>query len=247
MKFPDFIIVGAMKCGTTALWRNLNKHPEITMGRNPDDLKSTSTEIRFWNNAGPYHTWDNGIEWYKNLFSGKCCGEKCANYIDKESTMRLISEHIPDVKIILCVRNPILRAYSEFQMQLKTIPTKRNRKFNWKSSGRQNRGKYYKMIKQKILPFFHKNQIYICIQERMYDNTNKELNKLYNFLNVSEFDIKVKQISFEDRDKKLSVARKWKTDYTPINPKIYSKMQELYKKDNEKLFDFLGYEIKEWL
>jgi len=39
MKWPDFVIVGAMKCGTTVLWRNLNQHPLINMCNNPEDPK----------------------------------------------------------------------------------------------------------------------------------------------------------------------------------------------------------------
>ena len=44
MKFPDFIIIGAAKCGTTALWMNLDKHPEINMGRKG----YSSIEVHFW-------------------------------------------------------------------------------------------------------------------------------------------------------------------------------------------------------
>ena len=44
MKLPDFIIVGATKCGTTALWYNIDKHPAITMA-----MKSaTSFEMNFF-------------------------------------------------------------------------------------------------------------------------------------------------------------------------------------------------------
>ena len=123
-KFPDFIIVGAMKCGTTVMWHNMNIYPGITMGNNWEDPKKASTEIRFWNNGDPYHTWEKGLEWYKNLFNGECCGEKCANYIESIAAMKRISENIPNVKIILNVRNPVDRVYSEFNMMKKTNPAK---------------------------------------------------------------------------------------------------------------------------
>lgn len=64
MKFPDFIIIGAAKCGTTPLWFNIDKHPDITMApRRPG-----KTEMYFW---GTKNYKLKGIEWYKGKFSGK--------------------------------------------------------------------------------------------------------------------------------------------------------------------------------
>lgn len=248
-KFPDFIIIGSMKCGTTVLWRNLNKHPEITMGKNPEDPKKTSTEIRFWNNGPPHRTWNKGIEWYKSLFSGKCSGEKEAGYIYSWKTMQKIYDHIPNVKLILTIREPVDRAYSEYQMD-KTL---RFKKYNFsfeqaleKDKGYIKRGKYYELIKNNVMGLFSREQLYIVIQERMKNNTHEELNKIYKFLGVPEFHTQIQQVKFKNRDGKLNGYRTWSSSYPPLDNNVREKYLPIFRKDNEKLFDFLGYEITEW-
>ena len=162
-RLPDFIIAGFMKGGTTVLWHNMNQHPDIAMGKNWEDPKKASTEIRFFNNGGPHHTWKKkGIEWYKTIFDkdAKKVGEKSANYIESKIAMERIFTTCPKAKIILCIRNPTYRAYSEYQMQLHTSPNK------WK--GFKNivtrtklpiipKGHFYDTIKQNVLPFFSKD------------------------------------------------------------------------------------------
>ena len=59
-KLPDFIIVGAQKCGTTTLHYSLTKHPEIFM--------SNPKELNFFQEDENY---SRGIEWYSSFF-GKC-------------------------------------------------------------------------------------------------------------------------------------------------------------------------------
>ena len=77
MKLPELVIVGATKCGTTALWYNLDKHPDVTMA-----MKSrNSIEMNYW--AGTKYK--EGIEWYKKRFGNtKICGEKTAGYYIKK-------------------------------------------------------------------------------------------------------------------------------------------------------------------
>ena len=248
-KFPDFVIIGAMKCGTTVLWRNLDKHPEITMGKNWEDPKKTSTEIRFWNNGGPHHTWKKkGIGWYKSLFSGGCCGEKSANYIESKAAFQRMHQHAPATKLILCVRNPVERAYSEYNMQRHTAPRKHTQGFNKavNDAGYRKRGKYYEMLADNVLPFFPKNQIYIVIQERMYRDTVSEVNGLCDFLGVGHIEMDVQDISFKDRDGQTDSFRRWKTGYTEMSQKSRRVLVDYYVEPNRKLFDFLGHEIEEW-
>lgn len=248
-KFPDFIIIGSMKCGTTVLWRNLNKHPYIRMGKNPEDPKKTSTEIRFWNNGPPYRTWGKGIEWYKNLFSGECSGEKEAGYVYSKKTMQKIYDYIPDVKLILTIREPIDRAYSEYQMDKILRFKKCNLSFEKavaKDKGYIERGKYHELIKNNVLGLFSKKQLYMVVQEKMKENTDVELNKIYEFLGVSEFHADIQKVKFSKRDKSMSGYRKWESSYPPLNNKIRGKMLSIFKEENEKLFEFLGYRILEW-
>ena len=254
MKFPDFIIIGAMKCGTTVLWHNLNKHPGINMCKNWEDPKSASTEIRFWNNGLPYKTWEKGIDWYKSLFSGECCGEKSANYIEEFSTMKRMSKYLPNIKLILNIRNPIDRAYSEYQMQYGKV----KQAFNVDMANKKGylyRGCYYKQLINNVLPFFSKNNLYIIIQERMKEDTDNELNSLYNFLGVDTYRLGVEETTAEIatnrnldlvKDGAIKSYKVWDTKYEPLSANIRKELAEYYKIHNDNLFELLGYTIKEW-
>ncbi len=254
MKFPDFVIIGAMKCGTTVLWHNLNKHPGINMCKNWEDPKIASTEIRFWNNGDPHRTWDKGIDWYKNLFSGSCCGEKSANYIEEFTTMRRLYEHVPSVKLILNIRNPVDRAYSEYQMQRHRL----SKSFDMSLAGQRGylyRGLYYLQIMNNIMPFFLKENLHIVIQERMKTDTNGELNKVCDFLGVDHYDLEVKETTAEiatnrsldlNEDGKVKSYKVWSSKYELLDPEMRESLVKYYKDHNEKLFEFLGNGIKEW-
>lgn len=249
-KFPEFVIVGSMKCGTTVLWRNLDSHPDIFMGKNLEDPKKTSTEIRFWNNGGPHHTWKKkGVEWYKQIFNqDKCSGEKSANYIDSPEAFKRMKIHCPGVKIILCIRNPTERFYSEYQMQRDTAPKKHTKGFDasLKDKGYYKRGCYYEALYNNVLSLFPKDQIYLVIQERMYEDTQGELGKLCEFLGVGPSPLPVQEIKFKERDKSLVTYRKWKTEYGPMSNHARKYLNNMYKGHNQNLFDFLGYRIPEW-
>lgn len=254
MKFPDFILIGAMKCGTTVLWHNLNKHPDINMCKNWEDPKVASTEIRFWNNGQPHRTWNKGIDWYKSLFGGDCCGEKSANYIEQPTTMKRMSEYVPNVKLILCIRNPIDRAYSEYQMQQHKL----SKPFDMSLANQRGylyRGLYYSQIMNNVMQFFPKENLYIVIQEWMKKYTSYELNKLYDFLEVDPYQLDVNEVSAEEAtDKRLDLNKDgevksykvWSSKYETMSLEVRNALSQYYKDHNEKLFGFLGYEIKEW-
>lgn len=246
-KFPDFIIVGPMKTGTTAMWHNLNQHPEITMGKNVDDPKKTSTEIRFWASRKPYFNFKKGFYWYKNLFNGKVCGEKDAEMIDYKDAMRSLSVHAPNTKIILSVREPSSRAYSSFQMsnRMKAKNTNFRKQFDkrvtdWK------RGLYFEQILGRILPFFPAENLFITVYEWMKKDTNKELNRIYDFLGVEEIHLNTVSQKFEERDTPITSYKNWDSGYPKMLPKDNLYIKNKYKNENNKLFDFLGYKIKEW-
>ena len=235
-----------MKCGTTAMWRNMNNHPCITMCNNVDDPKKTSTEIRFWTDSSPHYNFKKGIEWYKNLFRGECCGEKDADLIRSKEAMRLISMYIPDVKLILTVRNPVDRAFSEYNMSIGQDISKFKQIMNKRKKGFWDRGEYYDRIEKNVLPFFSSKQIFVSVFERMKADPNKELNRVYDFLGIDHIEMPVEKVKFEKRDGKVDGYRNWGSNYKPIDGDARKQLLSEYEDANNKLFNFLGYSIDEW-
>jgi hypothetical protein len=100
----DFLIIGVQKAGTMAAVKNLNKHPEIFVCREPHffDLY-----------------WDMGLDWYKNKLRStkKFIGEKTPELIYVDMCALRMKQICPDARFILMLRDPVKRAYSAWNMQ----------------------------------------------------------------------------------------------------------------------------------
>lgn len=110
MALPDFVIIGAMKCGTTTLASQLGAQPGIFM--------STPKEPNFFSDDAVYA---QGIGWYRRLFDpapdGTLRGEASTHYTKlptyPDTTTRL-SETLEDPKLIYLIRDPMARAVSHY-------------------------------------------------------------------------------------------------------------------------------------
>ena len=112
MTMPNFLIIGAMKSGTTALYYYLEQHPEIYMSpvKEPNFFSSQEQE-----NAADAVT---NIGTYQHLFRGgsgkKAIGEASHSYLYEPRAAAEIRRYVPEAKLIAILRNPIDRAYSHF-------------------------------------------------------------------------------------------------------------------------------------
>lgn len=114
---PSFIIAGVQKGGTTALSALLCTVNAVSF--------SKKKEVHFFDNSRRYsggiteyfkqfHEWDSAAT---NWLNPPVFGESTPFYIASRDACRRISETIPDVKIIVLLREPVLRAHSEYEMK----------------------------------------------------------------------------------------------------------------------------------
>ena len=250
MKFPDFIIIGSAKCGTTPLWYNMDKHPDITMA--PRSATRGKTEMYFW---GTKNYTDKGIDWYKKMFNGKVTGEKTPNYFSRKLAFIQMKKHIPDIKLIMCVRHPAERAYSNYKMNYKSGKIKGDFTYKLFLNRYAKEGRFINILKNTVLTVFDRKQLYFCIAERMKKNTVEEMNKLYDFLNLERADIERRVVSVGREPNAAAIMKKRRSETwyrvfdqypTTVDGELRKQIMDYYKKSNEELFDFLGYEIEEW-
>ena len=111
---PTFLVIGAPKCATTSLHLLLDSHPAICM--------SKVKEPRFFSHSNKYN---QGWPWYKTLFdvceNTVAVGESSTDYGLPSRYPHLIpriKHHLPHVKLIYLVRNPIRRIESEWKMKV---------------------------------------------------------------------------------------------------------------------------------
>jgi hypothetical protein len=109
---PTFFIIGQGKAGTTALFQYLSSHPSIA----PPLVK----EPHYWS---CFH--DLGPAWYESIFprlpktSGVITGEGSVTYLMSPDAPLRVKKELPHVKLIVLLREPVSRAYSEYCMDIR--------------------------------------------------------------------------------------------------------------------------------
>ena len=105
---PDFIVAGVQKGGTTFLYQEMLRHPEIR--------GSLTKEVHFFDG-----NFDKGVDWYSGMFprsspNGPVIrGEASPAYIFHPAAVRRIAETLPDPRLIIVVRDPVQRALSHYK------------------------------------------------------------------------------------------------------------------------------------
>lgn len=234
---PDFLIIGAQKCGTSALRRNLEAHEAIAMA---------TGEVHFFNRPV---NWRKGFDWYLDHFThpDKLQGEKTPDYLDNPASARRIAEHLPGAKLIVLLRDPVTRAYSHWNHMMQRIEDTSRR--GWEkvsfedaidraSRGDEpfarllDKGRYVDHL-DTYAREFPREQVFIGIQERFLQDGTRELARVFRFLGVEPLPIEPAKVHVRTYD-------------TPINPAIRQQLLEFFAPYNRRLFEWLGEGIAEW-
>jgi hypothetical protein len=117
---PDFLIIGTQRGGTTSLYKYLVQHPNLA--------HALTKELRFFD-----RNYDRGLAWYRSRFPSRryrdrirrqrgvelVTGEASPDYMFHPHAPRRVAGALPDVKLIVLLRNPVDRAYSHYWHQVK--------------------------------------------------------------------------------------------------------------------------------
>ena len=186
MRLPDFIGVGAPRCGTTWLSSLLSQHPGIYMNPN-------FKEIHFFDN-----NYERGLAWYSRFFKDqppdKVCGEFTPSYMHLENGIQRIHQMKPDAKIIVVLRDPVQRAYSHY-MQRKSF-TRGLASLESIIEGNSKQlldfGEYGRQLKE-IYGFFPREQVHVIVFEEMVSAPQACLLGLMSFLGVEPIELDLDQ------------------------------------------------------
>ena len=235
---PNFLCIGVQKAGTTSLISYFNQHPDIFMY--PEEIHFFDIE---------YH---KGIKYYESKFKSNklLIGEKTPIYCYNKNCIDRIYKHYPKIKLILILREPIQRAYSQWNMcqyrdnsyPLKNVAfidiinndLSNNNKNNFKETDILQRG-YYDIQIEYILKKFSRKNLYIGISEEIKQNKELEYSKIFKFLGVSN----IKNFNI-DLDKNIN-NYKFK-----LSKKDKQYLYRIYKPHIENLYLKLGRRIKSW-
>ena len=252
---PNFLVVGANKAGTTSLYHYLKQHPDIYLSPlkephyfskdiHPEEFSRSFAQNKLQDIAsyveGPmeeYHAgfvreWEHYTKLFKNAEGKKAIGELSTSYLYSKVAAHEIRSALGDIKIIICLRNPIQRAYSHYRMNLWTgnskAPTfmqalKDDEAHQPKVWGNAHLyvdiGKYYQQVK-RYYDEFSSDNICIIFAEDLKNETSEVVKRLYNFLGVdSNFAPDTSEIHNEVFTPKFK-ALTWMLNATGIRPFI---------------------------
>ena len=181
-RIPNVLIIGAKKCGTTALKDMLNFHPQIQA-------------------FGEIHYFDRnikkGLRWYRKFFKDADCNvpvllEKTPAYFATPRVAERVERMNDSIKLLLILRDPVTRLVSDFlhcqavgEMQNTTIQDQvflKNGKVD-KSSRLLDVSTYDRHVK-RWLYYFNKSQLHVVDGEQLITNPVAELQLIEAFLGI---------------------------------------------------------------
>lgn len=205
MVLPNFLIIGAAKSGTTALYKTIKKHPDIFMTsiKEPGFFLMDERLLRYYQGPGDNREISYIVHRLKNylaLFEGSerfsARGEASVGYLSlSEFAAPKIFSLIPAAKLIAILRHPAERAYSKYQMLVRegreklsfeqALAAEQSRiKMNWGWGWRYKANGYYHRL---LLPFyerFPREQIRVYLYEDWKNTPEKVLRDLFGYLEV---------------------------------------------------------------
>jgi len=251
-RWPNFIIVGAQKSGTTSLFRYLETHPDM--------VPPITKELSFFDKN--FH---RGPQWYRLHFPFRTddsltngtgekpfTGESSAYYLFHPLAPQRTAETLPQVKIIVVLRNPIDRAYSHYHHKLRrcqeslsfeeAIDAEAERlageeeKICANSGYRSKahilysylaRGVYLEQI-QRWQQYFSADRMLIIESSRLFKHTADTYRQVLEFLGVR---------SWQPSEFGRHFAGQYKTK---MNPATRQRLVDYFAPHNQRLYDHLG-------
>lgn len=174
----NFLIIGAAKSATTWLQQTLQADPAVSM---PDP------ELHYFSRF-----YDRGHNWYFDQFpkteGKKLIGEKSNSYLDTPVAAERVKMLLPHAKLIVQLRNPVERAYSDYCMLYRRGEVGGDIRAHLSSQGNvKNRflvgGSYYEQL-QRYRERFPESQMLVLLFEDMIARPDIQIKQVRSFLGL---------------------------------------------------------------
>src|SRR5690606_31977764 len=200
---PNFLIVGAAKCGTSSFASYLSQHPEVFM-TNPKEPRFITSQFTSFPIEGPKaneleswyaKTYEDYIKLFQNVKKEKAIGEASVdNLFFYKQAIPLIKQYFGEPKIIILLRDPVKRAFSayshlvrdereslSFEEALEKQDERRNK--NWEFLYSYIDGsRYYEQVKAYLDNF---QDVLIIKTEDLHKNPHEVFKTTFSFLDIN--------------------------------------------------------------
>lgn len=250
---PNFLIVGSMKAGTSALIRGIANHDSV--------FRAEGKEVHFFDRH-----YDKGIDWYESRFDNRggatAFGEGTPYLGNKVAMGRLLAD-LPDTRLIAILRQPADRAYSHYwhnrrrgredlsfsdaleAEEERTAPD--NTIFDYKKLGL-----YFGQLAQ-IKQSIPSEQLLILFNDDLKHEREKTLRSTWEFVDVDpdrgRLEIPERGVTkrFWRAAKNRIKGRSDDRSYPPMDFQERASLTEEFVPDILKLQELLGRDLGHWL
>ncbi|HEX3693502.1 MAG TPA: sulfotransferase domain-containing protein [Solirubrobacteraceae bacterium] len=250
---PDFLIIGAAKAGTTSLFAWLSEHPFVS--------PASKKEVHFFD-----YNYFRGTDWYRKHFPTErerslFTAERGRTFLTGEASPPYLSHHwapervaalLPEVKLLVTLRNPVDRAYSQFQMSRREkeeplesfaaavaaeedrLSGERSRMLSdsWYNSwpigcwSYLMRGRYAEQL-QRWLEFFPRERFHFLTLEQLASDPRQALAGVEQFLQLPEHEYG-------------ELPHLHSAHYDAIGAQERAALSEYFRPHNERLYELVG-------
>jgi hypothetical protein len=180
-RLPTFLVIGAMKAGTTSLYHYLRAHPQVFM--------PAVKEIAFF---AKEDVWRRGIPWYRQQFASAgpavvALGEastRYTNYPLHGGVPERIARHVPDARLLYLLRDPIERIRSHYQHRIAVGTERLPLEEALFSNPIYLDFSRYGMQIEQYLEHFSRDQLLIVTSEDLRTHRQVTMRRIYEFLDV---------------------------------------------------------------
>ena len=271
LTLPTFLIVGAMRAGTTALSGYLRDHPDVFISRRK--------ELNFFDAY-----FDRGLDWYAQWFEGAgdypAVGEATPSYMYAEEAAQRMATVLPDAKLVASLRNPVDRAYSHYWLNRARAMEKlsfadavaaepaRLASGDWAarfSRSYLDRGRYLRQL-QRLTGRYPRESLHVVVFEHLLERPEQVFGSLCRFIGVDDTfhpgRLGSAQAAFRTyRFKRLHrLSRRFPprvrgtvralnsrpASYPPLDPGFRAELVARFEEENQALESWLGIDLSAW-
>jgi hypothetical protein len=238
---PDFVVIGASKCGTSFLYHLLIQHPHVE--------PAAAKELHFFD-----YLFDEGTEWYRRCFPAPrwkdgrrtVTGEATPMLAHSLAPERM-AQVVPEARLILLLRNPVDRAYSLYQhwvrngVETLTFEEAIEAERTWRLGdsrheyrddvedvpfGYLSRSVYVDHL-LRWMEFFPREQMLVLKSEDFFERPQATLRPVLDFLALPGWEPEAWDSGTRHH-------------YDKMDPATRRRLEEYFEPHNERLYEHLG-------
>jgi len=241
---PDFLILGAQKAGTTALYAYLRWHPQIT--------GPSFKEVSFFDRH-----YARGERWYRAhlpIRRGGIVGEASPSYLFHPLAPERVARMLPNARLIALLREPVGRAFSHYQhevalgresLSFEDAVAQEDERMQgevermlrdpayfshaWWNYTYVARGRYAEQL-SRWFAVFPREQVLVLLTDELAADAPGTYRRVLDFLGVEPHALE-------------SFPRIFERDYEEMEPATRAALQQDFAEPNRRLAELLGREL----